>query len=490
MIAELDIVIPVYNEGANILSVLNSLKSHVRTPLKVLLCYDRDDDNTIHAVRSGPVFPFEVRFVKNRGQGAHGAVVTGFRESTAPAVLVMPSDDDYNANRIDSMMEKFREGCEIVAPSRFMPGGTMVGCRWLKASLVRAAAFLLHRFACVPTHDPTNGFRLFSRRVIQTISLESTQGFTYSLELLAKSHRLGWKVGEVPVEWYERRQGTSRFRVLRWLPHYLVWFFYCFATALSKKPERSPSPKLKAQEESRFFDSFVAAHGDYDVLDMHAYGQLLAAFELVWPMPNEVCVDCGCGTGAFSRRLLQYDLNIVGIDISARSIGSASARGNSGGRETYMVGDIRKLAMPDASADIMLFSGVLHHLPDQQLRREVLAEAFRVLKPGGRIFGFDPSAHSPSMWLYRSPASPLYSSLGKTENEVLLSRDELGAEMKAAGFGCVSVRGIGGITYRYVEGRIARAFLPLYNLYERLLQSVPMEKKFGTFLISTARKPA
>jgi dolichol-phosphate mannosyltransferase len=231
MSTELDIIIPVYNEGESILAVLNALKQHVKTPFRILLCYDRDDDTTLVAVRNAPPFPFIVRFVKNRSRGAHGAVVTGFEESTAPAVLVFPGDDDYNACRVDSMVRQYRDGAEIVAASRFMPGGCMVGCPWLKALLVRGSAFLLFHVARVPTHDPSNGFRLFSRRVLQTIAIESTVGFTYSLELLAKCHRLGWKISEVPVAWHERKSGTSRFRVLRWLPHYLVWFFYCFATA-------------------------------------------------------------------------------------------------------------------------------------------------------------------------------------------------------------------------------------------------------------------
>jgi dolichol-phosphate mannosyltransferase len=240
---ELDIVIPVYNEGESILVVLEALKRDVRTPFQVLLCYDRDDDTTLAAVRRVPSFPFEVRFVRNQGRGAHGAVVTGFQGSTAPAVLVFPGDDDYNAGRIDSMVEQFRSGCHIVAASRFMPGGSMKGCPWLKALLVRSSAFVLYHVARVPTHDPSNGFRLFSQRVLKTIPIESTIGFTYSLELLAKCHRLGWKIGEVPVEWYERKSGTSRFRVLKWLPHYLVWFFYCFATSMRlRKPE---SVKLK-----------------------------------------------------------------------------------------------------------------------------------------------------------------------------------------------------------------------------------------------------
>jgi hypothetical protein len=58
------------------------------------------------------------------------------------------------------------------------------------------------------------------------------QGFCYSIELLVKAHRLGWKIGEVPVQWFERRHGESRFRVLEWLPAYLRWYGYAFATTL------------------------------------------------------------------------------------------------------------------------------------------------------------------------------------------------------------------------------------------------------------------
>jgi glycosyltransferase involved in cell wall biosynthesis len=250
MPTDLDIIIPVYNEGESILPVLQALKQHVRTPFRVMLCYDHDNDTTLAAVQKAPPFPFVVSFVKNRYRGAHGAVVTGFEQSTAPAVLVYPGDDDYNAGRIDSMFERFQDRAEIVAASRFMPGGCMVGCPWLKAMLVRGCAFLLFHVARVPTHDSSNGFRLFSRRVLETIPIESSIGFTYSIELLAKCHRLGWRIDEVPVEWYERKSGTSRFRVLKWSRHYLVWFLYCFATTVGLKDSGSVKRKEKLSEAS------------------------------------------------------------------------------------------------------------------------------------------------------------------------------------------------------------------------------------------------
>jgi len=236
--AELDIVIPVYNEGENIIRVLESLDRGVETPSRVLICYDRDDDDTLPAVRSYRPQRLEIAFVKNRGKGAFGAVVTGFEDSSARAVLVYPADDDYNAERVDAMVAKFRDGCDIVAASRFMPGGVMKGAPPLKAVLVRSSAFALHHLARLPTHDPSNGLRLFSQRVIRSIPLESTRGFTYSIELLVKCHRLGWRVGEVAAEWHERTAGASRFKVVQWLPDYLVWFSYAFKTTyLFRGPE-------------------------------------------------------------------------------------------------------------------------------------------------------------------------------------------------------------------------------------------------------------
>lgn len=230
MAPELDIVIPVYNEGQNIVPVLDSFKRHAKTQFRVLICYDREEDNTLPVVRGYPTEGFTIQFVKNRGRGALGAVLTGFEDSTAPAVLMYPADDDYNAQQIDAMMEKFRNGCEIVAASRFIPGGCMKGCPWVKATLVRCSAFVLHYLARVPTRDPSNGLRIFSRRVLDTIPIESTVGFAYSIELLVKCHRLGWRIGEVPAGWFERRAGKSRFQVLKWVPQYLKWFRYAFAT--------------------------------------------------------------------------------------------------------------------------------------------------------------------------------------------------------------------------------------------------------------------
>ena len=243
MAPELDIVIPVYNEGRNIVATLAALKRSVTTPARVLICYDHAEDDTLPAIRANAQAGLAVEFVRNRGRGAHAAVMTGFAASTAPFVLMYPADDDTNAAMLDRMVALARAGCDIVCASRFMPGGAMVGCPLLKAALVRSANFTLRHVARLPTTDASNGFRMFSRRVVERIPVESEAGFCYSIELLVKAHRLGWRIAEVPVRWFERRHGASRFQVIKWLPAYLRWYGYAFATTFLRRPPRTVTLK-------------------------------------------------------------------------------------------------------------------------------------------------------------------------------------------------------------------------------------------------------
>jgi dolichol-phosphate mannosyltransferase len=241
MVPRLDIVIPVYNEGRNILATLAELRRHVRTPSRILICYDHPDDDTLSTINAHPECRegLAIELVCNKSRGPHAAVMSGFAASRAPFILVFPADDDFNGSIIDPMVSRAEQGADIVCASRFIPGGCMVGCPWLKAILVRVAAFTLYYIAQLPTRDPTSGFRLFSRRVIESIEIESDTGFCYSLELLVKCHRLGWQVADVPAKWFERNVGASRFQVFNWMTAYLRWYWYAFATTFLRLPPTS-----------------------------------------------------------------------------------------------------------------------------------------------------------------------------------------------------------------------------------------------------------
>jgi hypothetical protein len=177
MDAELDIVIPVYNEGASILATLGALVRELKTPARVLICYDLPDDDTLPAVQNNaPAFAaIPLEFVKNPGRTRR--CLPALPQARRPTSWCFPPMTISTQASSIRWWRWQRRGSDIVCASRFMPGGKMEGCPWLKAVLVRSAAFMLHRFAGLPTHDATSGFRLFSRRTIERIAIESDQGF-------------------------------------------------------------------------------------------------------------------------------------------------------------------------------------------------------------------------------------------------------------------------------------------------------------------------
>lgn len=243
---------------------------------------------------------------------------------------------------------------------------------------------------------------------------------------------------------------------------------------------------MDVRKEVEFFDQFAAEHGDTEVLADAAYRRLLRLFEeRVQPKAGELCVDMACGTGAFTRPIRCFGLMLIGVDISSVSIARAArlARG-----ESYLVSDIRRTPFATGSVDIVAYSGVLHHCPTRDARLAVLAEGLRVLRPGGRLFAYDPNAGSPSMWLYRDPRSPLQSKTTKTANEVLIDRRELEDELLLTGFSNVRITGTSGMKFRYVGERLGRLILPLYNLYEDVVRYSPFEDRLGTFLVASAHK--
>ena len=241
----LDIIIPIYNEGDKVIKLLNQFKSFIKTDYRVLLCYDHSSDNIFDYEKSFKNFNFEIILVKNVSTGPCSAIKTGMDYGNSECVIVYPADDFLNLNIIDKMYNSFKNGNDIVVASRFIKGGTMKGCPLLKSILVRLASSTLYVLSSIPVKDASNGFRLFSRKLLNTVDIESNDGFAYSLELLSKCNRLQLKISEIPAQWEERTVGQSRFRIFKWLPGYLKWYLYGLSTTWLKKSPQSIKKKIK-----------------------------------------------------------------------------------------------------------------------------------------------------------------------------------------------------------------------------------------------------
>src|SRR5437588_1525913 len=104
-----------------------------------------------------------------------------------------------------------------------MRGGQQIGGPWLKSRLSRLAGLSLNVLG-LPTHDPTNSFKLYRTSRLRSLTIESRHGFEINMEIIAKALQNGWLITEVPSVWTDRVAGKSNCRLFRWLPRYLKWY--------------------------------------------------------------------------------------------------------------------------------------------------------------------------------------------------------------------------------------------------------------------------
>jgi dolichol-phosphate mannosyltransferase len=223
----LSVVVPVYNEGENVVPTLRGVVERTRTrPLEVLVVHDFDEDTTVPVVKRLQSELPELHLHRNDlGRGVLSALKSGLAAAGAPYVLVTMGDGSDDPGDIDAMYVLAQDGADVVAGSRYMKGGHQVGGPLLKRTMSRVAGLSLHWLGGLPIHDATSNYRLYSKRLLQRVTIESTGGFELGLELTVKAYVLGMRVAEVPTTWSDRTAGESRFRLWKWLPRYLHWYW-------------------------------------------------------------------------------------------------------------------------------------------------------------------------------------------------------------------------------------------------------------------------
>lgn len=234
----LSVVVPVYNEGENVTPTLQGIveRSHVR-PLEVLVVHDFDEDTTVPVVKRLQQTMPELRLHRNTlGRGVLNAMKSGLRAARAQYVLITMGDGSDNPADIDAMYRLAHGGADVVAGSRYMRGGRQLGGPLLKRTMSRTAGLSLHWLGGLPVHDATSNYRLYSKRLLNQVTIESRGGFELGLELTVKAYRLGMLVAEVPTTWRDRTAGKSRFQLWQWLPRYLHWYWRGMAGRFRKKP--------------------------------------------------------------------------------------------------------------------------------------------------------------------------------------------------------------------------------------------------------------
>jgi dolichol-phosphate mannosyltransferase len=210
---ELSVVVPTYNERANIPILVERL-AHVLAGCdwEVLFVDDNSPDGTAAVARALGETDGRVRCMRRIGRrGLAGACLEGMLGSQARYLAVMDADLQHDEGLLAAMLDRLRGGnCDLVVASRYLGGGSAAGLSKQRARASRFANMLVHRLLGIDLTDPMSGHFMIRRDAFEPLAPTiSSQGFKILLDILATKPG-SLRVVELPSSFHERRHGESK----------------------------------------------------------------------------------------------------------------------------------------------------------------------------------------------------------------------------------------------------------------------------------------
>jgi dolichol-phosphate mannosyltransferase len=214
--AETLVVVPTYNESANIAELIHQFFG-VAGDLHLLVVDDDSPDGTPEIVgKLKKQYPNLGLLSRTGERGLGLALTAGIRhglERGFETIGTMDADLSHSPAYLPRMLSLLR-GCDLVIGSRYVRDGGTVN--WTVGRIL--LSWLANKFAAtllqIPVHDITSGYRLFRRNALEWIRTEEVKstGYSFEGELLYRAHRTGARMIECPIIFHDRTMGVSKLR--------------------------------------------------------------------------------------------------------------------------------------------------------------------------------------------------------------------------------------------------------------------------------------
>ncbi|GMW01133.1 MAG: dolichol-phosphate mannosyltransferase [Candidatus Hydrogenedentota bacterium] len=204
------VVIPTYNEAENVKPLIESIHQHV-PEMDIVIVDDGSPDGTadIAAAMEG------VYVIRRSGKlGLGTAYVTGYKyclEKGYDRIGGMDADFSHNPSVLPALFGSL-DHFDMAVGSRYIRGGGTRNWGLHRQLLSRTANLVARTLLSFPAKDVTSGFRAYRREVLESIDLDTikSEGYAFVVEFMYRSVRRGFKVGETPIIFEDRRYGTSK----------------------------------------------------------------------------------------------------------------------------------------------------------------------------------------------------------------------------------------------------------------------------------------
>jgi dolichol-phosphate mannosyltransferase len=211
------VIIPTYNESINIKKIV-PLVLKQNKGIDVLVVDDNSPDGTGRAVKLMMKDSDRVHLLERKKKAGLGkAYVAGFQWALKSPkgyefVCEMDADFSHDPNELYLFFEALKEGYDAVCGSRYVRGVRVLN--WdLRRLFISIFGNFYARFATgVKLTDLTGGYNCYTRRVLESMNLDhiSSSGYSFQIEMKAKTVYHGFKIKEVPIIFRDRFEGTTK----------------------------------------------------------------------------------------------------------------------------------------------------------------------------------------------------------------------------------------------------------------------------------------
>jgi len=213
-LVELTLVIPTFNESANLRELIRRVEAALAgVAWEMIVVDDNSPDGTARLAKEIAREDSRVRCLRrvNR-RGLAGACIEGMLASSAPVVAVMDADLQHDETILPKMLERIRDGADLVVGSRHVEGGSAgAGFSARRAALSGLAIGMAKRAMRADFNDLMSGFFMIRREIVEECAPElAPTGFKILADLAASAPRR-LKVEEVGYAFRERAAGESKF---------------------------------------------------------------------------------------------------------------------------------------------------------------------------------------------------------------------------------------------------------------------------------------
>ena len=210
---ELSIVVPTFNERANVPILIERLSRLLPSAdWEVVFVDDNSPDGTAVEARTIGETDSRVRCIRRFGRrGLAGACLEGMLASQARYLAVMDADLQHDEGLLVAMLDHLRTGrADLVVASRYLSGGSAAGLSTQRSRVSRAANALVRLLLGIDLTDPMSGHFMIRRDAFEPLAAAiSSQGFKILLDILATA-RGRLRIVELPSTFRERQHGESK----------------------------------------------------------------------------------------------------------------------------------------------------------------------------------------------------------------------------------------------------------------------------------------